>query len=205
MLRFLPGYQASQMNWKQGQAQGFALFDTGATAVAAVNMIAHIQFDEASVLRAEMARKNMFFKDDHGPGAAKRPRFAGSFPASAPPATTYVASGATNVQPVQPKGFAEVTNIGDNPPCSTLFVGNLGDDVVEAELHGLFAPHPGFKQIKVVRGARSVTAFVDFEDVTSAMSVHAALQGAVLQSSNRGGIRIQYSKNPLGKRREPGM
>ena len=28
------------------------------------------------------------------------------------------------------------------------------------------------------------------------------LQGAVLQSSSRGGIRIQYSKNPLGKRKD---
>lgn len=28
-------------------------------------------------------------------------------------------------------------------------------------------------------------------------------QGAILQSSNRGGIRIQYSKNPLGKRKDP--
>jgi hypothetical protein len=27
------------------------------------------------------------------------------------------------------------------------------------------------------------------------------MQGAVLQSSNRGGIRVQYSKNPLGKRK----
>lgn len=52
------------------------------------------------------------------------------------------------------QGFAEVTNVGDNPPCSTLFVGNLSDEVSEAELHGLFAGQPGFKQIKVVRGAR---------------------------------------------------
>lgn len=28
------------------------------------------------------------------------------------------------------------------------------------------------------------------------------LQGAVLQSSDRGGIRIQYSKNPFGKKRD---
>lgn len=27
-------------------------------------------------------------------------------------------------------------------------------------------------------------------------------QGAILQSSDRGGIRIQYSKNPFGKKRD---
>ena len=31
-----------------------------------------------------------------------------------------------------------------------------------------------------------------------------SLQGAVLQSSDRGGIRIQYSKNPFGKKRDAG-
>jgi hypothetical protein len=36
------------------------------------------------------------------------------------------------------------------------------------------------------------------------MMVHEALQGAVLSSSDRGGIRIQYSKNPYG-RREVGL
>ena len=46
--------------------------------------------------------------------------------------------------------------------------------------------------MKVVRSARSTTAFVEFHDVPSAMMVHQTLQGAVLQSSDRGGIRIQW-------------
>jgi hypothetical protein len=29
-----------------------------------------------------------------------------------------------------------------------------------------------------------------------------AVQGAVLSTSDRGGIRIQYSKNPFGKKRD---
>ena len=59
-----------------------------------------------------------------------------------------------NPNPLTPnplQGFAEVSNVGDNQPCSTLFIGNLADDVSEPELHGLFATHPGFKQIKVSR------------------------------------------------------
>jgi hypothetical protein len=52
----------------------------------------------------------------------------------------------------------------------------------------------------MVRGPKSTTAFVEFGDVGSAMMVHSALQGAVLPSSDRGGIRVQFSKNPFGRR-----
>lgn len=34
------------------------------------------------------------------------------------------------------------------------------------------------------------------------MAVHDAQQGAILASSDRGGIRIQYSKNPFGRKRD---
>lgn len=55
----------------------------------------------------------------------------------------------------------------------------------------------------MVRGPKSTTAFVEFADVSSAIMVHSALQGAVLASSDRGGIRVQYSKNPFGRRDVP--
>lgn len=104
------------------------------------------------------------------------------------------------VLPIRPQAFSPVTNARDNAPCNTLFIGNLGDNVSEAELRGLFGTQPGYRQLKVVCGPRSTTAFVEFHDVGSAMAVHDSLQGAVLLSSDRGGIRIQYSKNPFGKR-----
>ncbi len=50
-----------------------------------------------------------------------------------------------------------------------------------------------------MRGPKSTTAFVEFADVGSAIMVHQTLQGAVLQTSDRGGIRIQFSKNPFGE------
>ena len=34
------------------------------------------------------------------------------------------------------------------------------------------------------------------------MAVHQSQQGAILSSSDRGGIRIQYSKNPFGRKRD---
>eukprot|EP00798_Chlamydomonas_sp_ICE-L_P018561 gene18561-25070_t len=211
MCRFLPGYTASQMNWKQGMAQGFALFDSGAAGVSACAMLAHIQFDENCVLRAEVARKNMFVKDDNNMN--KRPRVAGGYTGSQtqqppaagmyPPQNSTIMSGPpASIAPVAPQGFATVSNLGDNPPCSTLFVGNLGDTVNETELMGLFGTQGGFKQMKVVRGSRSTTAFIEFLDTGSATAVHQSLQGAILSSSERGGIRIQYSKNPFGKKRD---
>lgn len=39
---------------------------------------------------------------------------------------------------LQPRGYAPITNTKDNPPCNTLFIGNLGDGVNEAEIRGLF-------------------------------------------------------------------
>lgn len=62
LLRFMPGYEASQMNWKTGGPQGFALFSTGAHARAMVDILSGLQFDDGVLLRAEMAHKNMFIK-----------------------------------------------------------------------------------------------------------------------------------------------
>lgn len=47
--------------------------------------------------------------------------------------------------PPQPLGFSPVSNRGDNPPCNTLFIGNLGDHTDEGELRALFALQPGFR------------------------------------------------------------
>lgn len=79
--------------------------------------------------------------------------------------------------PVQPpRSYVPVNNTKDNPPCNTLFIGNLSESTNEDELRGLFAGQPGFRQLKVVRGARSVTCFVEFSDVATAMAVHQSQQ-----------------------------
>ncbi|KAG2423352.1 hypothetical protein HXX76_015400 [Chlamydomonas incerta] len=115
-------------------------------------------------------------------------------------AGAMAASHAGLINPTPVAGFGPVTNKFDNPPCNTLFIGNLGDTVDEGELTALFACQPGYKQLKLLRHPRQVSCFVEFMDVTSATAVHSALQGALLTSSDRGPIRIQFSKNPYGKR-----
>lgn len=156
-----------------------------------------------------MARKNMFIRDDAaapvaapvpGLSAPKRPRTDAPAAGGAPLMPLPGGYGA----PLQPQGYAPVTNVGDNPPCNTLFIGNLSDTVDEGELRGLFAHQPGFVQMKLVRGQRNTSAFVEFMDTETARLVHASQQGALLTTSGRGGIRIQFSKNPYGKKRDAG-
>ena len=119
-------------------------------------------------------------------------------------AYTYATSMPTNaiVPPVAPRGYAPVNNQRDNPPCNTLFIGNLGDSVNEAELRGLFSHQLGFQQLKLVRGPKGLSCFIEFADVGTAAACHDSQQGAILSSSDRGGIRIQFSKNPFGRKRD---
>lgn len=101
-----------------------------------------------------------------------------------------------------PRAYAPVKNEKDNPPCNTLFIGNLGENVNENELRNAFGPQPGFQQLKVVRGPRGISAFIEFADVTTAAAAHETQQGLILASSDRGPIRVQFSKNPFGRKRD---
>eukprot|EP00250_Pteridium_aquilinum_P008251 c17803_g2_i1 orf=1442-2404(-) len=244
LLRWWPGYEASQMNFKGEQPMGFALFTSAAMAMAAKDALQNLVFDHEtnSTLRAEMAKKNLYVKRGvTGMGTetppfdqSKRLRTGGDFTTShyappgafaAPPPTSWVPQsfmppggsydpyggyGMPPVQPVAqplvppvaPAGYAPIQNTKDNPPCNTLFVGNLGESTNEAELRGIFSGQPGFRQMKVLRQGRSTVCFIEFADVNSAIAVHNNMQGAIVTSSDRGGMRLQYSKNPFGRKKE---
>ncbi|KAH9667685.1 RRM domain-containing protein [Citrus sinensis] len=260
LLRWLPGYEASQVNYKGEKPMGFALFSTAQLAVAAKDALQEMIFDAEtkSVLHTEMAKKNLFVKrgivaDTNAYDQSKRLRTGGDYthtgysapsPFHAPPAPVwgphgymapppppydpYGGYGVPPVQmpapapvpapssyvPVQPDNAASdkpvnariakflnsisifcltfLQNTKDNPPCNTLFIGNLGESINEEELRGLFSAQPGFKQMKVLRQERHTVCFIEFEDVNSASSVHHNLQGAVIPSSGSVGMRIQY-------------
>jgi hypothetical protein len=47
--------------------------------------------------------------------------------------------------PLRPASFSPVTNLRDNPPCNTLFIGNLGDNTSEQEIRVLMGSQPGYR------------------------------------------------------------
>lgn len=104
-----------------------------------------------------------------------------------------------------------------NPPCNTLYVGNLPPDATEAELRTLFSPQKGFRRLSFRTKNQSSSSsssssshnhgpmcFVEFEDVAHATIALAELYGRALPrpngSNGKGGIRLSFSKNPLGVR-----
>ncbi|GFV51001.1 protein couch potato [Trichonephila clavipes] len=84
-------------------------------------------------------------------------------------------------------------------PCSTLFVANLGQYVSEQELKDLFGSFPGFCRLRMHNKGGAPVAFVEYQDIRLATHALQALQGYVLFSSDRGGIRIEYAKNKMGE------
>jgi hypothetical protein len=70
----------------------------------------------------------------------------------------------------------------------------------EEELRMLFAPCPGFKRLSFRHKPNGPMCFVEFEDIDLATAAMDALYGSMLSCSSKGGIRLSYSKNPLGVR-----
>lgn len=91
------------------------------------------------------------------------------------------------------------SSTSSTPPCTTLFVANLGQLVSEQELKDLFASFPGFCRLRMHNKGGSPVAFVEYQDVRFATQAMNSLQGFVLLSSDRGGIRIEYAKNKMGE------
>lgn len=94
-------------------------------------------------------------------------------------------------------GSFNINPADQNPPCNTLYVGNLPPNTSEEELKDLFAACQGYKRMSFRTKPQGPMCFVEFEDVvfaTQAMNEH---QGHVLSNSVKGGIRLSFSKNPL--------
>lgn len=87
-----------------------------------------------------------------------------------------------------------------NPPCNTLYVGNLPPDTNEEELKELFSSRRGYKRLCFRTKANGPMCFVEFDDVNWATRALEELYGFGLSNSVKGGIRLSFSKNPLGVR-----
>nr|XP_002740760.2 PREDICTED: protein couch potato-like isoform X1 [Saccoglossus kowalevskii] len=88
---------------------------------------------------------------------------------------------------------------GSNAPCSTLFVANLGTHTTEEELRELFGRIPGFSRLRLHNKGGAPCCFVEFQNVVFASQALNQMQGQVMFSSDRGGLRIEFAKNKMGE------
>lgn len=84
-----------------------------------------------------------------------------------------------------------------NPPCNTLYVGNLPPNTSEEELRQVFSNCKGYRRMCFRTKPQGPMCFVEFEDIVYASQALNELQGHNLTNSVKGGIRLSYSKNPL--------
>lgn len=100
--------------------------------------------------------------------------------------------------------------VDQNPPINTLYVGNLPSSppppglaptYLEDSLRDLFHRRPGFRKLCFRQKSNGPMCFVEFADVNYATKALNDLYGATLGGLVKGGgIRLSYSKNPLGVR-----
>ncbi|KAH8662113.1 hypothetical protein BX600DRAFT_437534 [Xylariales sp. PMI_506] len=103
-------------------------------------------------------------------------------------------------QHFQRPNYPPVNPADQNPPCNTLYVGNLPIDTSEEELKAMFTKQRGYKRLCFRTKQNGPMCFVEFEDVSFATKALHDLYGHPLHNSVKGGIRLSFSKNPLGVR-----
>lgn len=91
-----------------------------------------------------------------------------------------------------------------NPPCNTVYVGNLPLSTSEDELKVIFSQQRGYRRLCFRTKSNGPMCFVEFEDIGYATNAIHSLQGYMLSNSIKGGIRLSFSKNPLGVRSSNG-
>ncbi|KAL9579691.1 MAG: hypothetical protein Q9212_004956 [Teloschistes hypoglaucus] len=103
-------------------------------------------------------------------------------------------------QHFQRHNYPPVNPADQNPPCNTLYVGNLPPDTSEDELKAMFSKQRGYKRLCFRTKQNGPMCFVEFEDISFATKALNELYGHLLHNSLKGGIRLSFSKNPLGVR-----
>ncbi|KAH0587957.1 hypothetical protein H2248_006702 [Termitomyces sp. 'cryptogamus'] len=120
-----------------------------------------------------------------------------------------IEGGKTSPQLPSPASGASSRNgVDQNPPINTLYVGNLPtsspngfpQDYLEESLRELFSVRAGFRRLCFRQKSNGPMCFVEFEDVAHATKALNDLYGDTLKGLVKGGIRLSYSKNPLGVR-----
>eukprot|EP00276_Gloeochaete_wittrockiana_P006728 CAMPEP_0184656686 /NCGR_PEP_ID=MMETSP0308-20130426/16656_1 /TAXON_ID=38269 /ORGANISM="Gloeochaete witrockiana, Strain SAG 46.84" /LENGTH=270 /DNA_ID=CAMNT_0027093923 /DNA_START=165 /DNA_END=977 /DNA_ORIENTATION=+ len=236
LFRYFPGYQECSLNFGK-QPVAFVVFETQAQALAAKTALDNVNFDPESPvkLRIELAKQNSKRKDEHVPGNSGSLEGTGQS-MGLPSVITQLGSSigvgsldAAGLYGLQPSMIGSApdpnapglwnTNPGVGPsagslsmpapPCNTLFVANLGPKTTEEELTDLFTRCYGFRRLRVNLKSATPVCFVEFQDTACSTQAMNLLQNFQLASCDRGGMKIEYAKNPMGvpsqKKRLPGQ
>ncbi|KAI8321794.1 hypothetical protein GQ54DRAFT_240972, partial [Martensiomyces pterosporus] len=200
MFTFSPGFEAATLkipspddadkDTQKKQIIGFAKFHSRLEALEARDILTgrKVDAEKNCILKAEMAKKNLHTK-----------RGLSSLGLSTAMAATFAS---TPVGMVIPMATTRSVNSNDqNPPCNTLYVGNLPVGAKEEELRQAFMMAPGYKRMSFRAKPNSgPMCFVEFDTIDFATIAMRELDGRMLTNSVGGGIRLSYSKNPLGVR-----
>lgn len=133
------------------------------------------------------------------PSSIERPSssMSNSFRATTTATTTVVAPNTAAANTSIPSNTITTNSANQNPPCNTLYVGNLPPSTNEDELRLLFEKCEGYKRMCFRNKPQGPMCFVEFEAVEYAAHAMNEHQGHLLSNSVKGGIRLSFSKNPL--------
>lgn len=132
------------------------------------------------------------------PGSELSPTLVNGMSAMSPTSAAGFPMSPTQMQ--QRHHYPPANPADQNPPCNTLYVGNLPVDTSEDELKAVFSKQRGYKRLCFRTKHNGPMCFVEFEDVSFATKALNELYGHPLHNSVKGGIRLSFSKNPLGVR-----
>jgi RNA recognition motif-containing protein len=205
------GFEDCRLQIKTTSPVAFVSFFSGIDASKALSQMNGYSLDPENQrqMRCEMAKANM---------KPKRPRDASYTAASDPmkknaPAVLYPFPYAADWQVGLGGSYgAHVGTSSDyhsvsygagntsrsNPPLDTIFIANMSPEASEDELKTLLSGFPGFKRCKLVNQRGVITAFAQFEDMKSSAAVIGFLQGRPNLALDSSGLRVEYSKKPMG-------
>ncbi|KAF8165664.1 hypothetical protein B0H34DRAFT_618917, partial [Crassisporium funariophilum] len=216
MFTFSPGFEAATLKIPNkefsaygglvGQIIGFAKFRSRDEALVARDVLQgrRVDIDKGAVLKAEMAKKNLHTKrgSSGGSGADSSPLLN---EADLPSPT----SGGSNGSTTSATSASLRGTVDQNPPINTLYVGNLPNtpsppgyphDYLEDTLRDVFSSRPGYRKLCFRQKSQGPMCFIEFEDVHFAAKAMTDMSGNTLRGAVKNGIRLSYSKNPLGVR-----
>lgn len=209
VFRGFRGFGGCKIGTSGGKVVGFVNFSSHEAAVEAREAANGIVFDHAhpsQTLRVEFAKQNM------------KERFSATFsPALEGTGTQYPISLSMTPTASASGGIAsEVASLlgqnvrGTNPPCPTLFIGNVSDAATEDDLTEAFSGLPGFVRCRMgpqELTARRRVAFVDFRNTHFSTLAMSAMQGVHLpldgSRAERKPIRIEFAKVRMVSKRSP--